>query len=41
MYNMIIESDKNIILTPKIKITDEDIETIPGLKELRQAIEVI
>lgn len=41
MYNMIIESDKNIILTPKIKITDEDIETIPGLKELRQAIEAV
>ena len=39
LYNLIIDSDKNIILTPKIKITDEDIETIPGLKDLVNTIQ--
>ena len=38
---MIIESDKNIIFTPKIKITQQDIETIPFLKELRESIKDI
>ena len=38
VYNLIIENDKNIILTPKISITAEDIAQVPGLKELRQAI---
>ena len=38
IYNMIIQSDKNIIFTPKIKITEQDIATIPHLKELRDAI---
>jgi hypothetical protein len=33
--------DKNILFTPKISITEHDIETIPGLKELRDAIEKI
>lgn len=37
IYNMII-NDKNVILTPKYQITQEDLETIPGLKELRQEI---
>ena len=41
IYNFISEGDKNILLTPKIEITPQDIETIPGLKELRQAIEKI
>jgi hypothetical protein len=27
--------DKNILLVPKIQITKDDLETIPGLKELR------
>lgn len=40
IYNM-ITNDKNIIFTPKISITPEDIETIPGLKELRQAIDQV
>ena len=39
LYNLIIDSDKNIILTPKIKITDEDIETVPGLKDLVNTIQ--
>ena len=37
IYNLITE-DKNIIFTPKISITEEDIQTIPGLKQLREAI---
>lgn len=40
IYNM-IANDKNIIFTPKVSITPEDIETIPPLKELRAAIEVV
>ena len=34
VYNLIIENDKNIIMTPKQKITPEDLEEIPDLKEL-------
>lgn len=37
IYN-IITNDKNIIFTPKVSITEEDIKTIPGLKELRLEI---
>lgn len=37
IYNMII-NDKNVLLTPKYQITQEDIETIPGLKQLRAEI---
>lgn len=40
IYNM-IANDKNIIFMPKITITQEDIDTIPGLKELRAAIDKI
>ena len=40
IYNM-IANDKNIIFTPKVSITQEDIETIPPLKELREAIEQV
>lgn len=38
LYNMII-SDKNVILSPKSPITEEDIEKIPELKKLREDIE--
>ena len=38
IYNLIIENDKNIILTPKKKITEKDIEEIPGMRELLQEI---
>lgn len=38
IYNM-IANDKNIIFMPKVTITQEDIDTIPGLKDLRAAIE--
>ena len=40
IYNMII-NDKNVLLTPKIQITQEDIDTIPPLKQLRDAIAVV
>lgn len=40
IYNMII-NDKNVLLDQKKEITQEDIETIPGLKELREAIEEV
>ena len=38
IYNL-ITNDKNMILTPKISITPQDIETIPPLQQLREAIE--
>lgn len=40
IYNM-IANDKNIIFMPKITIAQEDIDTIPGLKELRAAIDKV
>ena len=40
LYNM-IANDKNIIFSPKVSITNADIEEIPGMKELREAIENI
>ena len=41
IYNFISQGDKNILLVPKIGITEEDIKNIPGLKQLRQAIAII
>lgn len=38
IYNFMTGGDKNILLVPKIQITEEDIQTIPGLKELREEI---
>ena len=40
IYNMII-NDKNVLLTPKYQITQEDIEQIPSLKKLRAQIEKV
>ena len=37
IYNH-IANDKNIIFTPKISITDEDIAEVPGLRALREDI---
>ena len=37
VYNL-IANDKNIIFTPKISITPEDLQTIPGLQQLRDQI---
>lgn len=41
LYNLTIENDKNIILAPKTPITQEDIDEIPALKELTDAIEQV
>lgn len=41
IYNLMVENAKSMILTPKDVITEEDIATIPGLKELREEIEKI
>lgn len=38
IYNM-IANDKNIIFMSKVTITEEDIKEIPGLKDLRDAID--
>lgn len=38
IYNM-MTNDKNVIFSPKITITPRDIEEVPGLKTLREAIE--
>ena len=40
VYNL-INNDKNMYLTPKIEITEEDIAEVPGLAELRADIEKI
>ena len=40
LYNLFNE-DKNVILTPKVSITKQDIEEIKPLKELRDAIEIV
>lgn len=40
LYNM-MANDKNIIFSPKVEITDADLAEVPGLKELREAIEKI
>ena len=41
IYNFMTGGDKNILLVPKISITEDDILTVPGLKELRQEIKII
>lgn len=41
IYNMFIENDKNILLTSKVQITDKDLQNIPGLKDLCDAIKVV
>ena len=35
----LITNDKNVIFTPKISITEADIQNVPGLRELRDSIE--
>lgn len=40
IYNL-ITNDKNIIFAPKISITEEDIEKVPGLKALKEEIKQI
>lgn len=41
IYNFMTGGDKNILLVPKIQITEQDIETVPGLRELREQIKKI
>ena len=41
IYNFMTGGDKNILLVPKIQITEDDIKTVPGLKELREEIKKI
>ena len=41
IYNFMTGGDKNILLVPKIQITEDDIATIPGLKELREEIKKV
>ena len=41
IYNFMTGGDKNILLVPKIQITENDIETIPGLKQLREEIKKV
>lgn len=38
IYNL-MTNDKNMILTPKVSITEEDIRDIPGMRELREMIQ--
>jgi len=33
-----IANDKNIIFTPKYSITEKDVEEIPGMQQLKDAI---
>ena len=37
----LIHEDKNTILTPKVSITAADVEEIPPLKDLKEAIEIV
>lgn len=38
VYNLLIENNKNVIFQPKVMITQEDVDTIPFLRELREGI---
>ena len=40
LYNLMI-NDKNVLLTPKVSITEKDIAEIPALKTLRESIEAV
>ena len=39
VYNL-ISNNKNVIFQPKVKITQEDLDEIPELKQLKEAIEI-
>ena len=41
VYNLISDNNKHIILTPKVSITEQDIAEVPGLKDLRAAIDSV
>ena len=39
LYNITIDNDKNVLLTPKVSITPKDIKEMPALADLKDAIE--
>ena len=39
VYNITIENDKNVLLTPKVSISPKDVAEIPALADLKEAIE--
>ena len=41
LYNITIDNDKNVLLTPKVAITPKDVAEIPALAELKQSIESV
>lgn len=41
IYNITIENDKNVLLTPKIGISPKDVAEIPALADLKVAIESV
>lgn len=38
-FHALVKEDKNMILTPRVSITEEDLQEIPELRELRKAID--
>ena len=40
IYNLVI-NDKNVLLTPKISITEKDVAEIPALKQLKESIAIM
>ena len=38
VYDLIVENNKNVIFKPKLSITQEDLEQIPELRQVREAI---
>lgn len=40
IYDLIVESDKNVLFKPKIAITEKDLEEIPELRQVREAIKI-
>lgn len=41
LYNITIDNDKNVLLTPKISISPKDVAEIPALGDLKEAIESV
>lgn len=41
LYNLIDENNKNTLLSPRIGITEHDLETIPGLREAKENVAVL
>lgn len=37
-FHQLIKQDRNVILTPKVEITEKDLEEVPGLRQLRNEI---